>query len=75
MSTAAFDRPNLPVAALNLAPRERRRGVSAFRKLAAVVGDGLMLVGIILFLPIAVLLVGIPVALVIRLVLWIIRLM
>jgi hypothetical protein len=49
--------------------------VSAFRKLAAVVGDGLMLVGIILSLPFAVLLVGIPVALVIQLVLWIIRLM
>lgn len=75
MSTAAFDRQSLPVAAPNLARRDRRRGMAAFRKVAVVVGDVLMLVGIILSLPLAVLVVGIPVALLIQLLLWIIRLM
>jgi hypothetical protein len=74
VSTAALDRQSLPAAPPKLIRRERRRTVSPFRNVPGAVGDVLLLVGIILCLPLAILAIGIPVVLTVQLLLWIVRL-
>ena len=75
MSTAAFDsRHSLPATAPTLTAPELRGAVSRVRRAASAGGDVLLLGGIILGIPFVILAIGIPIALLVQLLLWIIRL-
>ncbi len=74
MSTATFDRRSLPAAAPRLDAPALRGVPSGLRSAASHGGDALLLVGIIVSIPFAILAVGIPIALLLQLLLWIIRL-
>ena len=53
----------------------RRRAARAIRRAGDLVMDGLMLLAMVAAVPIVILAVGVPIALVVQLLLWIIRLL
>ena len=73
MSTAAFDQRSLPAAAPTLDAPALGGVRSRLRKAASHGGDALLLVGVIVSIPFAIMAVGIPIALLLQLLLWIIR--
>lgn len=75
MSTTTFDRRSLPAAASRLAAPALRDVPSRRWTAVSLGGDALLFVGIILSIPFAILAVGIPIALLLQLLLWITRLL
>lgn len=75
MSTAlASHRERLTVATPTFATLEAHSAAARLRRAASLGGDVLLLGGLILCVPFAILAVGVPIALLVQLLLWIVRL-
>ena len=74
MSTTALGHERLTAATPTFEPAEARGAAARLRRAASIGGDVLLLGGVILCLPFAILAIGVPIALLVRLLVWIIRL-